>query len=66
MRYQVDGENVAYEAMAGRMRTVLAVGKGREVSVEADRRLSYAAVAEVVGLARQEGAGAVVLDRLEE
>jgi biopolymer transport protein TolR len=65
VRYQIAEQEVAYEALPSRMRSLLAVGHERTVFVEADRRLSYANVADVVGVARREGAGAVVLNGLD-
>jgi len=65
VRYQIGEQDVAYEALPSRMRSLLAAEHERTVFVEADRRLSYANVADVVGVARREGAGAVVLNGLE-
>jgi biopolymer transport protein TolR len=69
VRYQVGEqgrvENVAHEALALRLRSLFASGHQRTLVVEADRGLSYEKVAEVVSLAREEGAGAVELNGLD-
>jgi biopolymer transport protein ExbD len=70
VRYQIGEQgrerDVAYEALPEQMRALFAVRQQRTVFVEADRDLSYERVAEVVGLARREGAGAVVLNGLDQ
>ena len=70
VRYQIGEQgreqDIATEALASRMRSLFAAGHERTVSVEADRSLSYEKVAEVVSLARRVGAGAVVLNGLDQ
>ena len=70
VRYQIGEQgrtrDVAYVGLAEEMRALFAVGHERTVLVEGDRALSYERVAEVVSMARREGAGAVVLNGLEE
>jgi biopolymer transport protein TolR len=70
VRYQIGeqgrGQEVAYEALPLRMRSLFAAGHQRTIFVEADRSLSYEKVADVVGMARREGAGAVVLNGLDQ
>jgi biopolymer transport protein ExbD len=70
VRYQIGergaGQDVAYASLPLRMRSLFAIGQQRTVVIEADRRLSYEKVADVVSLARQSGAGAVVVSGLRQ
>jgi biopolymer transport protein TolR len=63
-RYQIGREDVAYSALLMRLSAMFAVRRDRTIFVEADRSLNYREVAEVVGEARDAGAGAVVLSGL--
>jgi biopolymer transport protein TolR len=63
-RYQIAHVDVAREALAGRLRALFAAREERTILVEADRRLGYREVAEVVSDAHEAGASAVVLDGL--
>jgi biopolymer transport protein ExbD len=70
LRYQLAGaggvQDVAHGALRAEMGALFAVRRDRTVFVEADRDLSYDQVAEVIGVAHEAGAGAVVLSGLQQ
>ncbi len=65
-RYQVAGAELPAGALTARLQSMFALRQDRTVFIQADRRLSYQAVADVVSDARSAGAGAIVLGGLEK
>jgi biopolymer transport protein ExbD len=64
-RVEIGRVDFPADAVEGRLRHLFALRQDRTVYIEADRSLSYREVADVVGEARQAGAGAIVLRRLQ-
>jgi len=59
--YEVSGKEVASVDLDSTLRSMFAAREDRTLFVEADRELNFQPVAEVVGRARQAGAGMVAL-----
>jgi biopolymer transport protein TolR len=64
--YQLNSADVAFDALARQLTATFATREDHTVIIQADRRLNYQKVADVVSAARQAGAGAVVLGALQQ
>lgn len=64
--YVVGDHSMSFAELRPALRSLLEVRQDRTLFIQADRRMSYGRVAEVVGEAREAGAGQVALQGLPE